>query len=311
MIIPYLFNSLSPYLPLAPTLRGWGILIGEKTLIDFDTSYAYLLGRVVRDGDFRIEPRTKSKIYSLFGTSLEVNLDPFPILHGKYIHFKSIKHELLWFLSGSTNVKDLQKYGVKIWDEWADENGELGPIYGKQWRDFGGDGVQIGVNQIKQVINSLKHHPFGRRHIVVAYNPSDIGSMALAPCHALFQFYVSNDRKLFCQMYQRSADIFLGVPFNVTSYALLTHMIAQVCGYGVGKLTISFGDLHLYDNHSVAMNKYLGQLKEMVTEDTDQDLVIAKLWLNKSIKDIDDFTGDDIKLLDYYPKPKIQAPITV
>ena len=208
--------------------------------------YLDLLKKVKETGGHK-DDRTGTGTLSVFGHQMRFNLrDSFPLLTTKKIHFHSVAHELLWFLKGETNIKYLKDNSVRIWDEWADDNGDLGPVYGKQWRKWESDGQSF--NQILNVINQIKSNPASRRHIVSAWNVADIPSMALAPCHILFQFYV-HDGKLSCQLYQRSADIFLGVPFNIASYALLTHMIAQVCDLEVGDFVHTFGDVHLYLNH--------------------------------------------------------------
>ena len=208
--------------------------------------YLDLLKKVKETGGHK-DDRTGTGTLSVFGHQMRFNLrDSFPLLTTKKIHFHSVAHELLWFLKGETNIKYLKDNSVRIWDEWADDNGDLGPVYGKQWRKWESDGQSF--DQILNVINQIKSNPASRRHIVSAWNVADIPSMALAPCHILFQFYV-HDGKLSCQLYQRSADIFLGVPFNIASYALLTHMIAQVCDLEVGDFVHTFGDVHLYLNH--------------------------------------------------------------
>ena len=210
-------------------------------------NYLDLLQHVLDQGTYR-DDRTGTGTYSVFGAQLRFSLDPdFPLLTTKKLHLRSIIHELLWFLKGETNIRYLNENKVSIWDEWADENGELGRVYGAQWTDWQApDGRRI--NQIEEVIDSLKHNPDSRRHIVCAWNPGELKHMALPPCHALFQFYVA-EGALSCQLYQRSADIFLGVPFNIASYALLTRMVAQVCGLRAKEFIHTFGDLHLYANH--------------------------------------------------------------
>ena len=217
----------------------------------------------------------------------------------KKVHLKSIIHELLWFLQGSSNVSYLQENGVRIWNEWADEEGELGPVYGVQWRSWKGADGQL-VDQIQELIHNLKHKPDSRRHIVSAWNVGEIENMALPPCHALFQFYVA-DGKLSCQLYQRSADLFLGVPFNIASYALLTMMVAQVVGLGLGDFVHTFGDAHIYHNH-------FEQVKLQLSREP-RDL--PQMRLNPSIKDIFAFQYQDFTLENYHPHPGIKAPIAV
>jgi thymidylate synthase len=225
--------------------------------------------------------------------------ESFPLLTTKKVHTKSIIYELLWFLRGDTNVKWLNEHGVTIWDEWADKDGNLGRIYGAQWCDWRApDGRSI--NQIDQVIEQIKKNPDSRRHIVSAWNPGEIDKMALPPCHALFQFYVS-DGELSCQLYQRSADIFLGVPFNIASYALLTLMVAQVCGLKPGDFVHTFGDLHLYQNH-------LEQAKLQLSR---EPRPLPQMKLNPAVKNIDHFKFEDFKLAGYDPHPAIKAPIAV
>jgi thymidylate synthase len=251
------------------------------------------------------EDRTGTGTYSKFGEQIRFDLQKgFPLLTSKKVHFKSIVHELLWMLRGETNVKSLNKNDVTIWDEWADETGELGPVYGAQWRSwisFDAEAEHFNTtDQIANVIAEIKRNPYSRRLIVSAWNVAEISEMALPPCHVLFQFYVS-EGKLSCQMYQRSADVFLGLPFNIASYALLTHMIAQGCSLDVGELIISIGDAHIYSNH-------LEQVQEQLRRTVRQAPVLK---LNPEIKDIDDFRYEDISIEEYYPHPTIKAPIAV
>src|SRR5690348_10762280 len=244
--------------------------------------------------------RTGTGTLSVFGHQMRFDLSAgFPLVTTKRVHFKSIAYELLWFLRGETNTKYLREHGVSIWDEWADENGELGPVYGKQWRSWqGADGRTI--DQMTQVIEQIKSNPDSRRLIVSAWNVGELEKMALAPCHALFQFYVAGG-KLSCQLYQRSADVFLGVPFNIASYALLTCMIAQVTGLVPGEFVHTLGDAHLYLNH-------LDQAREQLTR-TPRPL--PRLVLNPDVRSIFDFTFEDIAIRDYDPHPAIRAPIAV
>ena len=223
----------------------------------------------------------------------------FPLVTTKKIHLKSIIHELIWFLKGSTNIKYLKENGVSIWDEWADENGELGPVYGAQWRSWPNPGKEP-IDQIRNLIDGLKNDPDSRRHIVSGWNPTLIDQMALPPCHTLFQFYVANGN-LSCQLYQRSADVFLGVPFNIASYALLTHMVAQVCELKPYRFVHTLGDAHLYLNH-------LDQANLQLTRDPKS---LPRLKLNKKVKEISDFKYEDIEILDYEFHPLISAPIAV
>lgn len=265
--------------------------------------YLDLLRRVGERGQSS-DDRTGVGTVSLFGEQLRFDLNAgFPIVTTKYVHFKSVVHELLWMLSGSTNVRDLQKHGVTIWDEWAAADGDLGPVYGAQWRNWSwidGDGEQ-SVDQIATVIERLKTDPFSRRHIVSAWNPADLPYMALPPCHCFFQFHVSADRRLSCHMYQRSADLFLGAPFNIAAYALLTHMVAQVTGYRVGDLIISFGDVHIYKNH----------LDQVATQLDRPPLSLPKLILNPNVEDIFEFEYEDIRLNGYTYHPALPAPVAV
>lgn len=217
----------------------------------------------------------------------------------KKLHRKSIIHELLWFVAGDTNITYLQDNGVKIWDAWADEDGDLGPVYGKQWRRWEGPDGKV-IDQLKQVIESIKTNPNSRRHIVSAWNPADVDHMALPPCHCLFQFFVA-DGKLSCQLYQRSADIFLGVPFNIASYALLTHMVAQVCGLDVGDFVHTFGDAHIYHNH-------FDQVREQLTR---EPMALPRLELNPDVTDIEGFSYADVKLVGYKAHPHIAGKVAV
>ena len=231
---------------------------------------------------------------------MQFDLDEgFPLVTTKKVHLKSIIHELIWFLAGSTNIKYLKDNGVSIWDEWADENGELGPVYGAQWRSWPNpDGSS--TDQINGLVKNIKSNPNSTRHIVSAWNPSQVDEMALPPCHALFQFFVA-DSKLSCQLYQRSADVFLGVPFNIASYALLTLMIAQVCGLKPGKFVHTLGDAHLYLNH-------LEQAKLQVTR---EPLKLPSIKINSSIDNLEDFVYEDFEILNYESHPAISAPISV
>lgn len=263
------------------------------------TQYLDLLKLVLDQGRFKGD-RTGTGTWSVFGAQTRFDLrETFPCLTTKKLHLRSIIHELLWFLRGDTNIGYLNEHGVSIWDEWADEAGNLGPIYGHQWTSWQTiDGRT--VNQIDEVIQQIKTNPDSRRLIVSAWNVGDLDRMALAPCHALFQFYVV-DGELSCQLYQRSADLFLGVPFNIASYALLTLMIAQVCDLKPGEFVHTFGDLHLYSNH-------LDQAKLQLTR---EPRALPTMRLNPAIKDIHDFQFSDIELQNYDPWPSIKAPIAV
>ncbi len=262
-------------------------------------AYLDLLKTVLETGTYR-DDRTGTGTYSIFGAQSRFSLSPdFPLLTTKKLHLRSIIHELLWFLNGDTNIKYLNENKVKIWDEWADEDGELGRIYGAQWTDWAApDGTRI--NQISEVIDSLKNNPDSRRHMVCAWNPGEIKHMALPPCHALFQFYVANG-ELSCQLYQRSADIFLGVPFNIASYALLTQMVAQVCGLKAKEFVNTFGDLHLYANHVEQAKLQLSRAPKPAPQ----------MKLNPNVTKIDGFSFEDFELLNYDPHPSIKAPIAV
>ena len=287
--------------------------------------YLDLIKDVLENGEQR-KDRTGTGTISKFGYQMRVNLEEgFPLLTTKKVFYRGIFEELFWFLKGETNIRPLALKNVKIWNDWpydkykksdefkgetmeefiqkicddeefAERWGDLGPVYGKQWRNFG------GVDQITQLIENLKNNPFSRRHLVVAYNPGEVDKMALPPCHAFFQFYVSADgKKLSCQLYQRSADLFLGVPFNIASYALLLCMVAQVCGYQPYEFVHTFGDAHIYLDH-------VDQIKEQLSREPKK---LPKLWLNPDIKNIFDFTIDDVKILDYDPWPAIKGKVSV
>jgi len=261
--------------------------------------YHDLLRLVLEEGVVRSD-RTGTGTLSIFGGQARFDLrERFPLLTTKKLHLKSIIYELLWFLRGETNVRYLNEHGVTIWDEWADENGNLGRVYGAQWRDWrGANGIR--VDQIDKIISEIRENPSSRRLIVSAWNPAEIDEMALPPCHVLFQFYV-NDGELSCQLYQRSADLFLGVPFNIASYSLLTMMMAQVCNLAPGDFVHTFGDLHLYQNH-------LEQAREQLSRECRP---LPRIQLNPAITRIEDFRFEDFTLLDYNPHPSIRAPISV
>ncbi len=261
--------------------------------------YLNLLRHVLDHGKFKAD-RTGTGTYSVFGVQARFDLrENFPLLTTKKLHLRSIIHELLWFLRGETNIRYLRENGVTIWDEWADENGNLGRVYGAQWCDWRtADGRSI--NQIDNVISQIKKNPDSRRLIVSAWNAGEIEQMALPPCHALFQFYVA-DGELSCQLYQRSADLFLGVPFNIASYALLTMLVAQVCGLRAGEFVHTFGDLHLYANH-------VEQAREQLSR---EPRPLPVMRLNPAVKHIHDFLYEDFELDDYNPHPAIKAPIAV
>ena len=271
--------------------------------------YHDLVRHVLEHGAVK-QDRTGTGTKSVFGYQMRFDLsEGFPMVTTKKLHLKSIIYELLWFLKGETNIAYLQEHGVRIWNEWADENGNLGPVYGHQWRNWNSE----DIDQIKEVIQSLKHNPDSRRMLVSAWNPSVLpntkqsfaenvanGKAALPPCHAFFQFYVA-DGKLSCQLYQRSADIFLGVPFNIASYALLTMMMAQVCGYAPGDFVHTFGDAHIYSNHMEQLELQLSR----------EPRPLPQMHLNPEIKDIFDFTFEDFTLTDYDPHPHIKGAVAV
>ena len=272
--------------------------------------YLDLLQHIIDNG-FQKGDRTGTGTKSVFGYQMRFKLeDGFPLLTTKKVHLRSIIHELLWLINGDTNIKYLHDNKVSIWDEWADENGDLGPIYGAQWRNWNNE----GIDQIADLIDSIKNNPNSRRHIVTAWNPSVLpdekskdfaqnvadGKAALPPCHAFFQFYVA-DNKLSCQLYQRSADVFLGVPFNIASYSLLTMMIAQVCGLGLGDFVHTFGDVHIYNNH-------IEQVKLQLSREPRH---LPTMKLNPEVKSIFDFRYEDFKLEDYNPHDAIKADVSI
>jgi len=261
--------------------------------------YLDLLNHILETGEAKGD-RTGTGTLSVFGYQMRFNLsDGFPILTTKKLHLRSIIYELLWFLKGDTNIAYLTEHGVHIWDEWADEHGDLGPVYGSQWRSWKGcDGATI--DQISSVIQQIKQNPTSRRLIVSAWNPAEIDRMALPPCHSLFQFYVSNER-LSCQLYQRSADVFLGVPFNIASYSLLTMMVAQVCGLQPGEFVHTFGDAHLYCNH-------IEQAKLQLTR---TPFPLPHMRINPQVQSIFDFQYEDFELVNYEAHPHIKAEISV
>jgi thymidylate synthase len=261
--------------------------------------YLDLLSHILENGNEKTD-RTGTGTKSVFGYQMRFDLQKgFPLLTTKKLHTRSIFHELLWFLKGDTNIKYLHNNKVTIWDEWADENGDLGPVYGKQWRAWQGADGKI-TDQISQLIHQIKNTPDSRRMLVSAWNVGEVEQMVLPPCHIVFQFYVANN-KLSCQLYQRSADVFLGVPFNIASYALLTEMIAQVCGLEAGEFIHTLGDAHLYLNH---LDQARLQLSRMPYE-------LPKLVLNPDVKDIFDFTYEDIKIENYVSHPHIKAEVAV
>jgi len=270
--------------------------------------YLQLLKKIIDTGNDKSD-RTGTGTRSLFGYQMRFDLQKgFPLITTKKLHLKSIIYELLWFLQGDTNVKYLQENGVRIWDEWADENGNLGPVYGKQWRSWEGANGKT-VDQVSDLIKELKTNPDSRRLIISAWNVADLPEMKLMPCHCLFQFYTTPSgspeaegrRKLFCQLYQRSADVFLGVPFNIASYALLTMMIAQVCDMDLGEFVHSFGDVHLYKNH----------FEQAQLQLTRNPFPLPQMKLNPVVKNIFDFKYEDFELVNYQSHPSIKAPVAV
>ena len=261
--------------------------------------YLNLMRRILEEGEQKGD-RTGTGTLSVFGHQMRFNLqDGFPMVTTKKLHLKSIVYELLWFLKGDTNVGYLQENGVRIWNEWADENGDLGPVYGKQWRQWEAKDGRI-IDQVEAAIAMIRTNPNSRRIIVSAWNVGELDQMALMPCHAFFQFHVANG-KLNCQLYQRSADVFLGVPFNIASYALLTHMMAQICDLKPGVFVHTIGDAHLYNNH-------LEQARLQVSR---TPMKLPTLRLNPDIRKIDDFKFEDIEILDYQHHPHISAPISI
>lgn len=261
--------------------------------------YLDLLKHIMTEGTDKGD-RTGTGTRSVFGYQMRFDLNEgFPMVTTKKVHFKSVVYELLWFLKGDTNVKYLQDHGVRIWNEWADDEGNLGPVYGKQWRAWSCADGRV-IDQIAEVIETIKNNPNSRRMIVNAWNVGDLDDMALSPCHCLFQFYVS-DGKLSCQLYQRSADVFLGVPFNIASYALLTMMIAQTCGLGYGDFVHTFGDVHLYSNH-------LEQAELQMSRDPKP---LCTVKINPAKKDINNFVFEDFELVNYEHHPHIKAPVAV
>jgi thymidylate synthase len=262
-------------------------------------AYLDLLRHVLEHGTEKTD-RTGTGTRSVFGWQMRFDLNEgFPLVTTKKLHLKSIVHELIWFLHGDTNIAYLKENGVSIWDEWADEQGDLGPVYGQQWRAWPTADGHV-VDQIRWVVDEIRRNPDSRRLIVSAWNVGELPKMALMPCHALFQFYVA-DGKLSCQLYQRSGDIFLGVPFNIASYALLTHMIAQVCGLGVGDFVHTLGDAHLYNNH----------LEQARLQLTREPRPLPRLKLNPHVESIFDFCFEDVLIEDYHPHAAIKAPVAV
>jgi len=272
---------------------------GKAVKIPVMKAYHDLLQHILDHGAEKSD-RTGTGTISVFGYQMRFNLqEGFPLVTTKKVHVKSLIHELLWFLKGDTNIGYLKENGVSIWDEWADANGDLGPVYGKQWRSWVCPDGRV-VDQISEVLNTLRKNPDSRRMIVSAWNVADIPDMALAPCHCLFQFYVANG-KLSCQLYQRSADVFLGVPFNIASYALLTMMMAQVSGLQYGDFVHTFGDVHIYSNHMEQVQLQLSR----------EPRPLPKMLLNPEVKDLFAFKYEDFQLVDYDPWPAIKAPVAV
>lgn len=262
-------------------------------------AYLDLLRHVLEQGTEKSD-RTGTGTRSVFGWQMRFDLrEGFPLVTTKKLHLKSIVHELIWFLRGETNIAYLKEHGVSIWDEWADEQGDLGPVYGRQWRAWPTADGQV-VDQIQWVVDEIQRNPDSRRLIVSAWNVGELPKMALMPCHTMFQFYVANGR-LSCQLYQRSGDIFLGVPFNIASYALLTHMVAQVCGLEVGDFVHTLGDAHLYNNHVEQARLQLSR----------EPLPLPKLQLNPDVRSLFDFRFEDIAVVDYTSHPAIRAPVAV
>ncbi len=261
--------------------------------------YLKLVQHIMETGTEKSD-RTGTGTRSVFGYQMRFDLATgFPMVTTKKCHLKSIIYELLWFLQGNTNIGYLKEHSVRIWDEWADENGDLGPVYGKQWRSWEGAGG-VEVDQVKELIQQIKTNPDSRRLIISAWNVADLPKMKLMPCHCLFQFYVA-DGKLSCQLYQRSADVFLGVPFNIASYALLTMMIAQVCDLKLGEFVHSFGDVHLYNNH----------MEQAALQLSREPFPLPQMAINPAVKDIFDFKFEDFELLNYQSHPAIKAPVAV
>lgn len=267
--------------------------------------YLDLLSHVMTNGTDRMD-RTGTGTRGVFGYQMRFDLaDGFPMVTTKKLHKKSIIHELLWFLAGDTNIKYLKENGVRIWDEWADESGDLGPVYGKQWRRWEGPDGSV-IDQVAKTVEAIKTNPYSRRHIVSAWNPADVDDMALPPCHCLFQFFVAPNPdggkdKLSCQLYQRSADIFLGVPFNIASYALLAHMMAQVCDLEVGDFVHSFGDAHIYHNH----------FEQVELQMSREPMPLPRLEINPDVKDLFDFKYEDFKIKGYKSHPHIAGKVAV
>jgi len=261
--------------------------------------YLELLDHILQNGESKND-RTGTGTLSIFGYQMRFDLSKgFPLVTTKKLHIRSIVYELLWFLSGDTNIRYLNDNGVSIWNEWADTNGDLGPVYGKQWRSWSTPNNDT-IDQISNLLVNIKKNPDSRRHIISAWNVSDVENMALPPCHCLFQFYVSNN-KLSCHLYQRSADVFLGVPFNIASYALLTHMIAHVSNLEVGDFVHTFGDAHIYTNH-------IEQVKMQLQR---KPMNLPKIELNNSVNNLFDFQYEDIKIIDYESHPHIKAKVAV